>query len=146
MHPVPLTSLQCSKAAYVSTALLNTRATQGQRSGSLRDSLIAGGDAERGIWGRSGRGGGMQWSAITWCSASPIKPAGARTQVVPRRPYHRCSTGRRLRHCRRLHWAPARHITSPPRKRARRWSLLAQNAVQRCPTLLYPQSWRGAPR
>jgi hypothetical protein len=109
IDPYILTSLQCSKAAYMSTALLNTRVTQGQRSGSLRDSLVASEGAERGIWEQPGRGGGMQWSAVMWCGASPIRPAGARTQVVPRRPYSRCSTGRCLRRCRRLHRAPARH-------------------------------------
>src|SRR5271163_3773554 len=54
--------------------------TRGQRSGSSRDSLATGEGAERGTWERRGRGGGMQWSAVTWCSASPIMPAGARTQ------------------------------------------------------------------
>jgi hypothetical protein len=52
----------------------------------------------------------MQWSAVTWRSANPIRPAGARTLVVPWRPYIRCSTGRCLRRCRRLqpsHYVPA---------------------------------------
>jgi hypothetical protein len=30
----------------------------------------------------------MQWSAVTWRSANPIRPAGARTPVVPWRPVH----------------------------------------------------------
>ena len=28
----------------------------------------------------------MQWSTVTWHSAYPIRPAEARTPVVPRRP------------------------------------------------------------
>jgi hypothetical protein len=98
-----------------------TRAIQGQRSGASRDSPVAGEGVERGTWERRERGTRnmgtararrrMQWSAVTCCSANPIRSAGARTQVVPRRPYHQCSTGRRLRHCRRLHWASARHTT-----------------------------------
>jgi hypothetical protein len=30
----------------------------------------------------------MQWSAVTWRSANPIRPARARTPVVPRGPVH----------------------------------------------------------
>ena len=65
----------------------------------------------------------MQWSVITWRSANPIQDTGGttgvlgvmgyaislRTLVVPRRPYIRCSVGRCLRRCRRLHRASARH-------------------------------------
>jgi hypothetical protein len=43
----------------------------------------------------------MQWSAVAWHSADPIRSAGARTPVVP-------WTGRCLRRCRRLHRASAR--------------------------------------
>src|SRR5271154_3241520 len=132
----------------MSTALLNTykgdiEAAQwgikGWPGGASGDGLVAGEGAESGTWGRRGRGGGMQWSAVTWCSATPAGPAGAGTQVVPRRrPYRRCSTGRRLRHCRRLHWASARHITSTPRERGegavvgRCWPKTLFEGVQCC--------------
>jgi hypothetical protein len=51
VHAFP-PSLRCSKAAYTSTALLNTRATQEQRGGSPKDSFVAGEGAERGMWER----------------------------------------------------------------------------------------------
>jgi hypothetical protein len=51
VHAFP-PSLRCSKAAYTSTALLNTRATQEQRGGSPKNNFVAGEGAERGMWER----------------------------------------------------------------------------------------------
>jgi hypothetical protein len=55
---------------------------------ALRGSLVAGERAERGTWGQRERGGGMRWSAVTWCSAGAVQPVFNRTssQALPETP------------------------------------------------------------
>src|SRR2546423_2276794 len=51
----------------------------------------------------------MQWSVVTWRSASPARPEPEH-RMDRGGPSNRCSAGRCLRRCRRLHRASARHI------------------------------------
>jgi hypothetical protein len=65
----------------MSTALLNTRATQGQRSGSSKDSVVAGEGAEAARSGARSRGAALTQSA--------------RTRYARREPEHRWYRGGR---------------------------------------------------